>query len=69
MRKRNTPHEKLSDQLRRIIEAEGSCYDLAERAGVSRSVLSRFVRGERGLTTATLDRLAAVLRLRVVAGR
>jgi plasmid maintenance system antidote protein VapI len=55
--------------LRRIIEAEGSHYDLAERAGVSRSVISRFVRGERGLTTDTLDRLAAVLRLRVVAGR
>ncbi len=61
--------ESLSTQLRRIIAAEGSSYELALRAGVSRSVLTRFLKGERGLTTETLDRLASVLRLRVIAGR
>jgi plasmid maintenance system antidote protein VapI len=68
MRKRSG-HENLSEQLRRIIAAEPSCYDLASRVGVSRSILTRFLKGERGLTTDTIDRLAAVLRLRIVAGR
>lgn len=61
--------ESPSDQLRRIIAAQPSCYDLAARAGVSRSTLTRFLKGERGLTTDTLDRLAGVLKLRIVAGR
>jgi transcriptional regulator with XRE-family HTH domain len=68
MRKRSG-QENLSEQLRRIIRSEPSCYDLAERAGVSRSTLTRFLKCERGLTTDTLDRLAAVLRLRIIAGR
>ncbi len=68
MRKRSS-HESLSEQLRRIIRSEPSCYELAERAGVSRSTLTRFLKGERGLTTDTLDRLATVLKLRVTAGR
>lgn len=65
MRKRGA-RESLSDQLRRLIKAEGSLYRLAEEADVDRSVLSRFVAGKRGLTTGTLDRLAAVMRLRIV---
>ena len=57
MRKRSGPNESVSDQLRRIIAAEPSCYDLAERAGVSRPVLTRFLKGQRGLTLGTVDRL------------
>jgi plasmid maintenance system antidote protein VapI len=68
MRKRNS-NESLSDQLRRLIKAEGSLYRLAEEADIDRSILSRFVAGKRGLTTETIDRLAAVLKLRIVAGR
>ena len=60
MRKSNKV-ESLTVQLRRIMAAEGSSYDLAERAGVSRSTLTRFLKGERGLTTDTLDRLGTVL--------
>ena len=68
MRKSNKV-ESLTVQLRRIMAAEGSSYDLAERAGVSRSTLTRFLKGERGLTTDTLDRLGTVLKLRITAGR
>lgn len=69
MRKRTTT-EAPSDQLRRIIRAQApSLYRLAENAGVDRSVLSRFLAGKRSLTIDTLDRLAASLKLRIVAGR
>ena len=53
----------------RIIRSEPSCYDLAERSGVSRSVLTRFVKGERGLTTDTIDRPVFVLSLPVADGK
>lgn len=68
MAKRSVPIESVSAQLRRLIEAEGSCYDLAERAGLPRSVLTRFIKGERGLSLESVDRLAGVLRLRVLKG-
>lgn len=69
MAKRSFPIESVSAQLRRIIEAEGSsCFDLAERAGLHRAVLTRFLRGERGLTLESIDRLAGVLRLRLMKG-
>ena len=38
-------------------------YRLSKETGVPNSVLSRFVRGERGLDGATIDRLAAHLGL------
>jgi transcriptional regulator with XRE-family HTH domain len=43
-----------------------SPHELAERAGIAPSLLSRFRRGERGLTLASVDRLAEVLGLRLV---
>lgn len=68
MRKRSS--ESLSDQLRRIIKADApSLYRLAAEADVDRSVLSRFVAGKRTITLETADRLAAVLRIRLTAGR
>jgi plasmid maintenance system antidote protein VapI len=69
MRKRSGQPESVSDQLRRIIRAEPSCYDLAARAGVARPILTRFLKGERGLAIDTIDRLAAVLKLRLTVGR
>jgi len=56
----------LSDQLRAAIEAHGTPYGLALEAGVAPSVLSRFVSGERGLTTGTLDALAGPLGLKLI---
>jgi transcriptional regulator with XRE-family HTH domain len=41
-------------------------YRIAAEAGVSESTLSRFLAGKIALSTTTLDKLAAVLRLKVV---
>jgi plasmid maintenance system antidote protein VapI len=46
-----------------------SVYELARDASVDRSVLSRFLAGKRTITLETADRLAAVLKLRLIAGR
>ena len=56
----------LSAQLReRITSSPLSPYELAEASGVDRSVLSRFLAGKRSLTLDTVDKLAAVLNLRL----
>jgi plasmid maintenance system antidote protein VapI len=60
----------LSDALRAAIDqADLSAYELAQAAGVDRSVLSRFRAGKRTITLETADRLAEVLKLRIIAGR
>jgi plasmid maintenance system antidote protein VapI len=70
MAKHKKPPATLSDQLReRIGDARVSVYDLAAAAAVDRSILSRFLRGERTITLETADRLARVLKLRLVEGR
>jgi transcriptional regulator with XRE-family HTH domain len=57
----------LSDQLRHIIEAgELSRYEIAKRSGVDASQLHRFVRGTGRLTTDSLDKIGAVLGLRLI---
>lgn len=57
----------LSEQLRRYIRRCGlSQYRLAQESGVEPSSLSRFMRGEHGLSTASLDEIGKVLRLRLV---
>jgi plasmid maintenance system antidote protein VapI len=67
MAKRKKPPASLSDQLRELIaEAGPSVYELARDAGVDRSVLSRFLAGERTITLETADRLAKLLKLRLV---
>jgi plasmid maintenance system antidote protein VapI len=56
----------LSEVLRTaILKADLSAYELAQAAGVDRSVLSRFLAGRRSITLETADRLADVLRLRL----
>jgi transcriptional regulator with XRE-family HTH domain len=70
MPKRKKLPATLSEQLRELIAAAGpSVYELARDAGVDRSVLSRFLAGKRTITLETADRLAAVLKLRLIAGR
>jgi len=57
----------LSDQLRQIIEAgELSRYEIAKRSGVDASQLHRFVQGKGRLTTDSLDKIGAVLKLHFV---
>lgn len=62
-------HEKLSDQIRRVIDSSGmSRYAIAKAIGLDQSVLSRFMAGKSGLSVPTLDRLGVLLKLEVVAG-
>jgi hypothetical protein len=65
--KRDQPRT-LSGELRAILLDElqhASLGDLARDSGVDRSVLSRFIRGERGMKLETADQLAALFRLRL----
>jgi len=59
---------KLVDEIRKAIESsEESRYSIAERAGVSASILSRLVNGKRpSLTVETCERLAEYLGLEIV---
>jgi transcriptional regulator with XRE-family HTH domain len=70
MAKRKKLPATLSDQLRERIRRwterhDSSLYELAAEAGVDRSVVCRFIAGDRNINLATADRLAAVLRVRL----
>lgn len=56
--------ETLSGRLRHFIRERGeSLAGIARETGVNHGALSRFLRGERGLSTRSLDRLCAYLGL------
>jgi plasmid maintenance system antidote protein VapI len=56
----------ISEQIREaIIKSGRSAYELADAAGVDRSVLSRFLSAKRSITLDTVDRLAEELKLRL----
>ncbi len=55
---------ELSDQIRRAVRTSGrSCYSICKWSGLDQSSLSRFMRGERGLSMRSLDDLADILKL------
>ncbi len=57
---------KLVHAIRQAVEASSRTrYRIAKESGVSASQLSRLVRGERGLTADTIERLADYLGLRI----
>jgi len=59
---------KLSDQIRAAVDGSGlSRRQICRATGIDEGAMSRFMAGRVGLSLATLDRLADVLRLRVVA--
>lgn len=63
----NNPRPMVGDRLRTaILDAPVSRYRMARETGVSESILSRFVRGERGLDLTSIDRLAAYLGLDLI---
>ena len=60
----------FTDQIRWAIDNTlFSRYEISKRTGIEQSALSRFMRGQRGFTTKTLDKLAALLNLDVVIRR
>ena len=67
MAKRQKAPETISEQLRRFIKNSGlSLYQLERETGVHNSMLSRFLRGERGLRLESVDALSKYLKLRLV---
>ena len=63
--------DTVTDTLRRAIKHSGQThYALAHQAGIRPQMLDYFMRGERSLRLETVDKLAAVLGLRLsVKGR
>ena len=60
----------LSEALKQAIrQSSKSEYHVAQQAGVSQIVISRFLSGERDIRMATADKLAAVLELKLAVGR
>jgi transcriptional regulator with XRE-family HTH domain len=60
----------ISDALRDAIKAsERTHYSLAKEAGIRPQMIDYFMRGEKSLSLETVDKLAPVLQLTVVAGR
>lgn len=67
MAKKRGKRKSLSDQLRQIIEdGPMTRYRLSKEAAVDASQLCRFIQGTGRLTTDSLDRIAAALKLRLV---
>jgi transcriptional regulator with XRE-family HTH domain len=57
----------ISSAVRRAIKRSGlSRYQISEASGIGQASLSRFIHGECGLTTTSLDKLAPVLGLRII---
>ncbi len=53
--------------IREAIESSGeSRYSISDRSGVSQAQLSRFVRGEAGMSVDNLERLADALGLEII---
>ena len=59
---------QFSDQIRQAVEASGlSRYRICKDAGIDQAAFSRFMAGKVGLSMPTVDALADVLGLDVVA--
>ncbi len=65
--KSGRPGAGMAGQLREIIGGRGlSAYSVGGMAGVSASVVSRFLSRERGLTLESFDAIAGALGLRLI---
>jgi len=59
---------KLSDQIRQAINECGvTRYRIAQETGINESLLSKFYRGQRGLSVGALDTLCEFLGVEIVA--
>jgi transcriptional regulator with XRE-family HTH domain len=62
------PASSLAARLREIIRESGlSGFEVAKRAGLNHTVVSRFMNGSRAISLESIERLAPVLKLRLVA--
>jgi transcriptional regulator with XRE-family HTH domain len=63
-------HEKLSDQIRRAVDASGlSRYRICKTLNLGEATMSRFMSKQGGLSMAHLDALADLLDLNITLGR
>jgi transcriptional regulator with XRE-family HTH domain len=63
----NGDAEPITTAVRRAIEKSGlSRYQIFKATGIDQGTLSRFVRGQHGLSTVSLDKLAPVLGLQLI---
>jgi transcriptional regulator with XRE-family HTH domain len=61
------PAPMISEQLREAIRRRGlTAYKVAKDAGVSHTIVQRFLDGDRGLNLDSADKIARTLRLRLV---
>jgi transcriptional regulator with XRE-family HTH domain len=68
MRNVKPKNRNLSDQVRDAVRGSGLlAQEVADRSGIHKSAMSRFLAGERGLSIEGLDRLGQVLGLEIVA--
>jgi len=59
---------KLSDQIRQAVDASGlSRYRICKETGIDKGLMSRFMAGKGTLSMQTLDAVADLLRIQVVA--
>ncbi len=66
----STKPTKFSDQIRKAVEQSGMTrYAIFKATGIDQATLSKFVHGQVGLSMDTLDILADILGLEVVARR
>ena len=66
-KKKKRRRTSFSVQIRQAIKNCGlSRYEISKRTGIEQSALSRFASGQRGFTTASLDKLAKLLDMEVV---
>lgn len=67
MTKRRTKRASVSDQVRAAVERCGlTRYRIAKETGIDQATLSKFLSGERGLSTTALDTLGELLDLEVI---
>lgn len=65
-KQRRASRPELERQIVAAIEESGMTkYQIADEAGIERSMLSRFVAGTGGMTVATLAKIAPILNIQI----
>jgi predicted XRE-type DNA-binding protein len=65
-----TKRAKLSEQVRRAVDRAGmSRYAICKSIGMDQSIMSRFMNGKGGLQMDSLDAVADLLKLNIVADK